>query len=332
MRACRFSSVRSGSRPSNVRRERAGERLDHRLDRDLAEVDAERLGEPLRVAARPLRRVARRHRDAVHALRAERLDAERGGERRVDAAGEPDHDVAEAVLRHVVAQPELEREPHLLEVVELRGDACGCAASRLRAAAARARSRRHVGAAALARERAAAHVAQPPADRRDRVDVDDEQLLLEARRRARAPRPRRRARPSGRRRSARPGRRRRCRARRSTSCRARAPAASPRARGPCRRGTARPRCSRRAARRRARARSQAAPGCQMSSQIVGPTRTSPNRSRKQVVARARSSGPRRRRRSSAGSACGRRSAPRRARARSRRCRGRRRGAARRRAR
>ena len=54
---------------------------------------------------------------------------------------------------------------------------------------------RHLGrAAALARERAPAHVAQPPADHVRRVDVDDEQRLLEARARARAPRPRRRAR------------------------------------------------------------------------------------------------------------------------------------------
>ena len=33
---------------------------------------------------------------------------------------EPDHDVAESVLVDVVAQAELQREPHLLEFVELR--------------------------------------------------------------------------------------------------------------------------------------------------------------------------------------------------------------------
>ena len=74
------------------------------------------------------------------------------------------------------------------------------------------------------------------------------------------------------------------------------------------------------------------PGCQMSSQIVGPTRTSPKRSRSEVARRRRSSGPRRRRRSSAGAACGRRRGSRRRRGRSRRCRGRRRDGARRRAR
>ena len=50
---------------------------------------------------------------------------------------------------------------------------------RLRRAAARARSPSPCDARAFARQRAAAHVAQPAADRRDRVDVDDEQLLLE---------------------------------------------------------------------------------------------------------------------------------------------------------
>ena len=87
-----------------------------RVDRQLPEIGAEALGEPPRVGACRLGRVARRHRDAVHALRAERLDGERGRERRVDPAGDADHDVAEAVLADVVAQAELEREPHLLEL------------------------------------------------------------------------------------------------------------------------------------------------------------------------------------------------------------------------
>src|SRR5439155_14819188 len=47
-------------------RERSRERLYHRLDLELAEVDPERLGESPRVAARQLRRVARRHRHAVY--------------------------------------------------------------------------------------------------------------------------------------------------------------------------------------------------------------------------------------------------------------------------
>ena len=134
MRACRFSSVRSLSRPAKCSAQRAGVGVDHRLDRDLAEVDPERLGEPLCVAARRVRRVARRHRHAVHPLGAERLDAQRRRQRRVDAARQADHDVAEAVLGHVVVQAELEREPHLLELVEL-GHARG--ATRAPAAAGR---------------------------------------------------------------------------------------------------------------------------------------------------------------------------------------------------
>ena len=102
--------------------QRAGVRLDHRLDRDLAELDAKRLGKALRVTARGVRRVARRHRHAVHAVGAERLDAQRRGQCRVDATREPDHHVAEPVLRHVVVQAELEREPHLLQIVDPRGD------------------------------------------------------------------------------------------------------------------------------------------------------------------------------------------------------------------
>ena len=56
----------------------------------------------------------------MDATRPERLGSERGGERRVDASGDADHDVAEAVLLHVVAEPELESEPHLVELVERR--------------------------------------------------------------------------------------------------------------------------------------------------------------------------------------------------------------------
>ena len=278
MRACRFSSVRSRLAPGERLRERRVVGLDHRLDRDLAEVDAERLGELLRVAARRLGRVARRHRDAVHALGAERLDAQRRGQRRVDPAGEPDHDVAEAVLRHVVVQPELEREPHLLQVVELLRRAAGARPPPARAAA-RARSRVALHARrARGRARAAA-------------------------RRAAAGRPRRRDR---RRRRAAPPRSRRHGASTSPSSssttewpskissswpptalqsatkhelsrRAHA-SASPRARGPCRRGTATPRCSRSAARPRARDRSRAARAARC------PRRSSGRRARRRSAA------------------------------------------------
>ena len=55
----------------------------------------------------------------VDAIRAQRFDRERRRERGIDAAREADDDVAEAVLRHVVAEPELECEPHLLELRQL---------------------------------------------------------------------------------------------------------------------------------------------------------------------------------------------------------------------
>ena len=103
-------------------RERRLERVVDRVDRQLEEVRAERLRERARVMPRRLGRVTRRHRHAVHALRAERLDRERRDERRVDPAGDAEHDVAEPVLLDVVAQPELEREAHLLERVEHRRD------------------------------------------------------------------------------------------------------------------------------------------------------------------------------------------------------------------
>ncbi len=114
----------------------------------------------------------------MDAVGAERLDTERGGERGVDPARDADHDVAEAVLRHVVVQPELEREAHLLELVELRSE------RRMGGLGLLARGREldlgELGRRAVACERAAANVAQAPSDGCDRVDVDDQQLLLEA--------------------------------------------------------------------------------------------------------------------------------------------------------
>ena len=98
----------------------------------------------------------------MHALGAERLDRERRRQRRVDPAREADHDVAEAVLVDVVAQAELEREPHLLEVVERRRRLGRATQLVLRARRGRARARRRRARRALARERAAAHVAQAP--------------------------------------------------------------------------------------------------------------------------------------------------------------------------
>ncbi len=113
----------------------------------------------------------------MDALGPERLDAEGSRERRVDPAGEADHDVAEPVLLDVVVHTELERKPHLLEIVDLRHDPgrrrVGLRAGRAELDHARLRGLPVPG------ERPAADVAQPPADGRDRVDVDHEKLLLE---------------------------------------------------------------------------------------------------------------------------------------------------------
>ena len=54
----------------------------------------------------------------MDAVGAERLHRERGRQRRVDAAGDAEDDLAEAVLLDVVAQAELEAAAHLLELVE----------------------------------------------------------------------------------------------------------------------------------------------------------------------------------------------------------------------
>ena len=118
----------------------------------------------------------------MHALRPERVDRERRDERRVDPAREPEHDVAEAVLADVVAQREHEREPHLLELGREGDD---LAAETLSSEPTRSPSSSTAGSCPSSRsraERAPADVAQPPADRLARVEVDDEQRLLEARR------------------------------------------------------------------------------------------------------------------------------------------------------
>ena len=61
----------------------------------------------------------------MHAVGAERLGGERGSERRVDAARDADDDVAEPVLLDVIANAQLEREPHLIELGERRRDRAG---------------------------------------------------------------------------------------------------------------------------------------------------------------------------------------------------------------
>ena len=108
MRACRFSAASPlvpGSAPS-----KASRRL---LDGDLAERDSEPFGHEARVAARALAVVARRHGDGLDAVGPQRVGGQRGHERRVDAAREPEQHALEAVLAYVVDEPEAQRAPQL---------------------------------------------------------------------------------------------------------------------------------------------------------------------------------------------------------------------------
>src|SRR5713101_7238198 len=98
--------------------QRVVERVDDRADRNLQERTAEALGQASRVAARPFRRIARGHRDAVHVLGPERFGGERRGHRGIDSPRDADDDFLEAVLADVVAQAELERSTHLLDLVD----------------------------------------------------------------------------------------------------------------------------------------------------------------------------------------------------------------------
>ena len=117
----------------------------------------------------------------MDAVGAEGLGRERGRERRVDAAGDADHDLAEAVLLNVVAQAELEAEPHLLEVVDKRGDRWARGRRLPVCRRLEGHDRRLRQLIDLARERAASDVAKPARDHRLGLDVDDEERLLEPR-------------------------------------------------------------------------------------------------------------------------------------------------------
>ena len=151
-----------------------------RLDRELAEVDVPRLSASrARVATRLLRRVARRHRDAVHALRPERLRrrSRRSAPSRSRRRGRARRRGSRSSRRSRAGRARA-------RAASARGRRASAAIGALRSAR---RSRagadvddRHLrGRVALALERAAAHVAQPPADRLVGLDVDDEQRLLE---------------------------------------------------------------------------------------------------------------------------------------------------------
>ena len=83
-------------------------------------VQALPLGQVLGVADRVVGGVPARHQHHVHVLGADRVGGDRGGQRRVDAAGQAEQHRAEAVLAHVVADPEDQRRVHLGQVVQPR--------------------------------------------------------------------------------------------------------------------------------------------------------------------------------------------------------------------
>ena len=89
-----------------------------RLDGDGAEVDAQVLGQRLRVGAGVVAGEARRHGHAVHVVGPDGVDRHHGHQRGVDAARQADHHVGEPVLHQVVAGAEHDGPVHLLVGVE----------------------------------------------------------------------------------------------------------------------------------------------------------------------------------------------------------------------
>ena len=116
----------------------------------------------------------------MHAPRSERLHGKCSDERGVDPAGDADDDFLEAVLADVVVQPELERKPHLLEVVAHRRQCC-CDGVAVLVGHADVNRRDRAEHAAVLRERATPSIGEAARDNRRRVDVDHHQRLFETR-------------------------------------------------------------------------------------------------------------------------------------------------------
>ena len=240
MRAWMFSSAMSGSVPV----ERLGEQRRRRPP------SASSIGSSMQLDAEVRRRScaasrlrvlatsrARASTTQVDALGAERVDRDQRDQRRVDPAGEAEHDALEAVLLDVVAQAEAQRRVDLglgLEQLGASGRRRLAAAGDRRARASWTTGGSATGAAAAggARRRGGACRAGARAATVARVDVADDQAPPRTAGRARPARRPGRRRRCGRRRPARPGRRRGCRTRPRRGCRARAGPASARARAP----------------------------------------------------------------------------------------------------
>ncbi len=192
MRACRFSSVRSGLAAGELAAAASARRRPSTA-RSAARARARRARRRAR-ARRPGSRggEARGHDRDVHALAAERVGRQAGDERRVDPARDAEHDVLEAVLLDVVAQPE-RRAPRTPRPRRARSarDASGGGRRPARRVSARVRATRRgrrIGAgSAGAPRRSQRRIAAPPRRARARrrrveVDVAHQQLLAELRR------------------------------------------------------------------------------------------------------------------------------------------------------
>ena len=275
-RAWMFSSATPRSVPAKASGERCAAR-PRRRSRSGSRGSARRATRRRRARPARLRQTrARRHGDADDVLRPQRLDGERRGQRRVDPARDPEDDVREAVLLRVVAQAELDGEAHLLELVEQLARR-PCRRRPLRGGSPRGTSTiRPVGQSRQRpREGTAARVAEAAGHRGRSRRRRPAAAPPRRQGRARRPRRSRRARGSGRRRSARPGRRRRSRSTiQQELSRARVASISSRSAPlPTWKGEAEMFATTCAP---ASARSVAGgPGCQMSSQTVGPTSVSP---------------------------------------------------------
>ena len=201
------------------------------------QLDAEVVGEGLRVADGALGGVARGLGDADDVLGAERVDGDGGDEAGVDAAGEGDQRLLEAVLVHVVARAEDERVVDLGLVGERGRDrgSTGALPERREVELIESggpRGRRFVE--LLLARRGSCRCAPEVCQRRSTTSRSSSNIVGAGERARRSGR----RRSSCRRRRARPGRRPGSRSRRRRRCRGRGRRACARGSGACRRGRA----------------------------------------------------------------------------------------------
>ena len=156
--------------------ELVGEHVEERgmcgLDGHGDGADAEILGERRRVGDAPVAREARRHQHPDDLLGAQRVDRDRGDQRRVDPARQPDEHVGETVLAHVVARADHEGFVHLLHRRERRLQAIHTLVLGEMSFA-----HQHFG--QRRRTRTTTRIEEPTTERRTHVDVDDQEVFLE---------------------------------------------------------------------------------------------------------------------------------------------------------